>query len=513
MSRMFGPTRQCGIVVSSLDRALDCSAVCCGRAPSPTAAFPTGVDAAALLILAVLWLPIPLHAQTEASPASYRVTFEGTWTTAATPGGLPSSAHFSTLIGATHNGDVIFWEAGAMASPGVESVAELGTTGTFKREISASEHALATVERRLPGGGTPIASVDFEVTAAHPLVTLLTMIAPSPDWFVGVTGLSLLDDAGHWRERLEVDLFPYDAGTEDGEEFSLSNPATVPRGVITSIRGMGKFTDEPMAKLTFVCQSGCDPPLPASLVRVVPLFPPATDAPGRQGLVRVINRSGEVAEVEIVAIDDMGLHSEPVTLSIAGGETAQFNSEDLETGNAGKGLSGSTGAREGDARLNLTTGLEVDVLSYIRYSDGFLTAMHDTVQSEGGDYWVAIFNPGRNTNQQSLLRLINFGTEEAAIEVEGIDDDGNTSGMVRLTLPAGGAGMVSAARLEANESRNDPDRLGGPVALEGELGNGAGKWQLTVRSDQPLGVMSLLESPTGHLTNLSTAPSRSGGTE
>ena len=493
--------------------ALVCSAGCRGRAPSPTAAFPTGVAAAALLILAVLWLPIPLQAQTEASPASYRVTFEGTWTTAATPGGLPSSAHFSTLIGATHNGDVIFWEAGAMASPGVESVAELGATGTFKREISASEHALATIEKGLPGGGTPTSSVDLEVTADHPLVTLLTMIAPSPDWFVGVTGLSLLDDAGHWRERLEVDLFPYDAGTEDGENFSLSNPATVPQGVITSIRGMGKFTDETMAKLTFVCQSGCTPPPPASLVRVVPLFPPAKDAPGRQGFVRVINRSGEAAEVEIVAIDDMGLRSELVTLSIAGGETAHFNSDDLETGEPGKGLSGSTGAREGDSRLNLTTDLEVEVLSYIRHADGFLTAMHDTVPSEGSDYRVATFNPGRNTNQQSQLRLINFGTEEAAIEVEGIDDDGNSSDMVRLTLPAGGAGMVSAALLESNESRDDPDQSGGPVALEGELGTGTGKWQLTVRSDQPLVVMSLLESPTGHLTNLSTAPSRSGGTE
>ena len=35
---------------------------------------------------------------------------------------------------------------------------------------------------------------------------------------------------------------------------------------------------------------------------------------------------------------------------------------------------------------------------------------------------------------------------------------------------------------------------------------GAGKWQLLVTADQPIQVMSLLSSPAGHLTNLSTVP-------
>ena len=461
----------------------------------------------------LLWTVLGNQARAADSPAGYRVTFEGNWTTAATPGGLPPTAHFSPLIGAIHNGDVIFWEAGAMASSGVEAVAELGTTGSFKREINASEHAVAIVEKGLGSGGTPTAHVDVEVTAHHPLVTLLTMIAPSPDWFVGVSGLSLLDDAGNWRARVEVPLYPYDAGTEDGEEFSLSNPATVPQGVITSIRGMGKFTREPMARLTFACQSGCTPPPAAASTRVVPLFPPAMDAYGRQGFVRVINRSSETAEVEVVAIDDMGLRSVPITLSVAGGHAAHFNSEDLESGGAGKGLSGGTGARQGDARLELTTGPDVEVLAYVRHGDGFLTAMHDTVPSAGGVYRVSTFNPGSNKNQKSLLRVINPATEEAAISIAGIDDAGNESDTVRLTLPAGGAATVSAASLESNDSRGGEELTVNPDALEGELGTGAGKWRLTVRSDQPLMVMSLLESPTRHLTNLSTAPALRGGQE
>ena len=45
------------------------------------------------------------------------------------------------------------------------------------------------------------------------------MIGPSPDWFVGVSGRSLLDAQAQWQSRLEIDLFPYDAGTEEGTEF------------------------------------------------------------------------------------------------------------------------------------------------------------------------------------------------------------------------------------------------------------------------------------------------------
>ena len=44
--------------------------------------------------------------------------------------------------------------------------------------------------------------------------------------------------------------------------------------------------------------------------------------------------------------------------------------------------------------------------------------------------------------------------------------------------------------------------------LDGALGDGMGKWRLRVEADEPIVVMSLLQSPTGHLTDLSTAPGR-----
>ncbi len=191
------------------------------------------------------------------STAAYDIKFTGRWTTDATPGGVPSSAHFSWPIGAVHNADVVFLAEGGTASPGVESMAEDGQTTTLKIEVTdASPNALSVIEKGnniSSTGTTTISGVEF--TSDHPLATVLTMIAPSPDWFVGVAGLSLLDGDGDWVASREVNLYPWDAGTEDGMAFSLSNAATNPQGVIANIRNAGKFSSEHIATLSFTRQS------------------------------------------------------------------------------------------------------------------------------------------------------------------------------------------------------------------------------------------------------------------
>ena len=190
--------------------------------------------------------------------ATYTITFTGAWTAEATPGGVPDGAHFSPLIGGVHNADVAFLEAGGTATPGIESMAERGRTATLTKEIQAAGANALSILRKDSGPGAT-ASDTFEavtVTADHPRITLLSMIAPSPDWFVGVFGLSLLDAEGNWADALTLNLYPWDAGTEGGDDFSFDNAATVPPGTITSLRGEGRFSDAPIATLTFTLQSG-----------------------------------------------------------------------------------------------------------------------------------------------------------------------------------------------------------------------------------------------------------------
>ena len=105
------------------------------------------------------------------------------------------------------------------------------------------------------------------------------------------------------------------------------------------------------------------------------------------------------------------------------------------------------------------------------------------------------FNPGSNRTQQSRLRLINPGDAAAEVVITGRDDSGESPGSeVRLTLAAGKARSLDADTLEQ-----------GDAGLAGSLGDGAGKWRLTVTADRPLRVMSLLRNPTGSLTNVSGA--------
>ena len=434
------------------------------------------------------WAPLSAQAQTNESPVTYQVTFQGTWTTAATPGGLPGSAHFSPLIGTLHNDQVTFWEVGGMASPGVEDVAELGQNSAFRSEINASDHVGAIIERSLGTGGTPEVSVEFETTKGHPLVTLITMIAPSPDWFVGVSGLSLLDARGRWLSRLEVDLFPYDAGTENGNGFSLSNPATVPQGTITRIRGMAPFTDEPMARLIFVRQGAGDSAVD------VPLFLSASESL-RQGFLRLINHSDQASEVALSAIDDTGREFGPVSIALAARQVIHFNSSDLEMGNAAKGLGSGIGQGQGHWRLRLASPLPIEALAYVRAPDGFLSSIYGLAPKIGGLHRVSTFNPASNWRQASLLRLINPEDQDAEIAIHGLDDAGAMRGPVRLTLPAGHARSINAPELEQ-----------GGMNLEGALGDGKGKWRLDIEANRDIQVMSLMESPEGHITNLSSLP-------
>ena len=229
----------------------------------------------------------------------------------------------------------------------------------------------------------------------------------------------------------------------------------------------------------------------------VPLFPAGGDA-WRQGFVRVTNRGGRGGEVRIQAADDGGNRVGPVSLSLGAYQSAHLNSDDWERGNTAKGLSAGVGPpTRGDWRLALTSALDLRVTAFIRHGDGFLTSMHDASPRDatGAVTRVAFFNPGSNRNQRSLLRLINNGDAAATVAIAAIDDAGKPGGDVTVTVSAREALTLAADELETGGAR-----------FSGALGDGAGKWRLTVSADVAITVLSLLRSASGHLTNLSGVP-------
>lgn len=202
------------------------------------------------------------------------MTFEGDWTAAdITDNSLPGGAHFTSIVGAPHASGVTLWAPGAQSSPGIENVAELGSTAALAGEVGANADAGPFIRAGSSFvSPTSTVSTTFTTTSAQPEVSVISMIAPSPDWFVGVSKESLRDGNG-WKNEVSFDLYAWDAGTEDGGGWSLSNRATSPRGVITYIGDSGKFNGRKLATLTFERTDRGEPDLPD------PLNPPDSPDP------------------------------------------------------------------------------------------------------------------------------------------------------------------------------------------------------------------------------------------
>lgn len=223
----------------------------CAQAATPTQPAPTGtvtdVPPAP---------PPPISNPATPTIARYRVVFESTWSPENHPTDFPAAAHYSRLIGGTHTTAVAFWREGALASEGIRRMAERGAISPLDAEVmdaiaaGVAEHALVG-----PGLGTSPGNtaMEFEISKAFPLVTLVTMVAPSPDWFVGVSGLALLVN-GAWVDELDVPLHAYDAGTDSGTTYTSPDAETTPQGPVARIHDAplaGSGSDVPLGRFHF----------------------------------------------------------------------------------------------------------------------------------------------------------------------------------------------------------------------------------------------------------------------
>jgi hypothetical protein len=223
--------------------------------------------------------------------ASYTLTFEADWSAMSHPDQFPSNPHFSPLIGTSHNGDGVLWRNGELASAGIEAMAELGSTSTLRQEITALMDA-GVAETLISGSGigtSPgMAEVSFDVSQAYPLVSITSMLAPSPDWFIGVDALNLREN-GEWLEDQIVTLWVFDSGTDSGANYQSSNADTQPAEPIFLIEEGPVANGVPVGQFRFQLQSVQDHfPLVGSQSGVY--FDPERDG---EGLYLVIGTVGD----------------------------------------------------------------------------------------------------------------------------------------------------------------------------------------------------------------------------
>jgi len=208
--------------------------------PPPTAASPIEVSPISTPSGATPVLTPPVSRPS--ATASYLITFNATWSEATHPIDFPANPHFSGLIGSSHRSDARLWSIEGPASPGIQNMAETGAKSPLDSEIEAlidSGSACATVSvggiAPSPGQVTTTVSMTLDCS----VVSLVSMIAPSPDWFVGVFALSLFED-GDWVEEKVVNLYPYDAGTDSGGSYAS------PDAPIANPRAIRRIREEPL---------------------------------------------------------------------------------------------------------------------------------------------------------------------------------------------------------------------------------------------------------------------------
>ncbi len=165
------------------------------------------------------------------SAARFEIAVDISWSAETAPYEFPADAHMSGLIGATHHARYVVFRDGLTASSGLELVTENGRASILKAEFAEAKRrrrlgtviegpALETAPGRI--------TATFTTTRDHSLLSFVTMIAPSPDWFTGVADVELLKD-GEWIEATQLPLWAWDAGTDSGDSYQADDSDTQPR--------------------------------------------------------------------------------------------------------------------------------------------------------------------------------------------------------------------------------------------------------------------------------------------
>ena len=61
----------------------------------------------------------------------------------------------------------------------------------------------------------------------------VSMLGPSPDWIVGVSGLELCRPNCSWVENKELFLYPWDSGVDSGISYESPDSPSEPKMPIT----------------------------------------------------------------------------------------------------------------------------------------------------------------------------------------------------------------------------------------------------------------------------------------
>ncbi|KAL4704596.1 hypothetical protein ACJJTC_017851 [Scirpophaga incertulas] len=172
--------------------------------------------------------------------AKYKVEFESMWSEnfhlhELPPASARKDEQFSNFIGASHAASFKLWQEGKLASFGVKSIAESGSTIDLEKELKAKADYIRTIIKakgitwqQFRVSDKPSSFAMFRVDPFNHLLSILSKMSPSPDWIVGVSAFELCSTNCTWIASATIPLYPYDAGINDGINFLSPRQPTIP---------------------------------------------------------------------------------------------------------------------------------------------------------------------------------------------------------------------------------------------------------------------------------------------
>lgn len=178
--------------------------------------------------------------------ARYEVTFVPSWNGETHPLEYPythgKQGLLTPIIGATHGSDYEIFAKGKKPTPGLERLSERGKHDPLDDEIREAIRqgkvgSLIEFADGSPGPVHPTVTHMFTITKEFPMVSLVGMMAPSPDWFYGVSGVVLMRD-GVWLSSFSQTVYAWDSGGDSGTTYMSEDADLNPKSATQSANTM-----------------------------------------------------------------------------------------------------------------------------------------------------------------------------------------------------------------------------------------------------------------------------------
>jgi len=168
--------------------------------------------------------------------AVYRLQLDTFWSEQVFPKQYPQwrpPAQWSKSVGYSHQDSFSLFSLGALVDEGVRQFVETGSSEVLDQSSSNRTFLDAILAPPIVQG-VGNTSTNVFVDGNHSMISVITKIVPSPDWFIGLDSVNLCQE-GRFIQSFNTEAFPLDAGTDNGFTFTSPNWETEPRAEVFQI--------------------------------------------------------------------------------------------------------------------------------------------------------------------------------------------------------------------------------------------------------------------------------------